>query len=339
MNVHRIIRFALALGALAITSVAAMAAAPSLVNYSGVLTDAGGLPQVGIFNVQFRVYDQEISEATPLWAELQSVTTDADGRFSVLLGSSTPLTSSAFAGTDRWLGVRVGTDPEMTPRTRIASVPYALRTATVSASDNSEEPGIASNNNNVTPITMAGFATEVLVSRSITVPAAGYVLALATCQITAVGVADSAEFWLQDNNGPVIGSRTKYTTALSVPASDAITLQAIFQVPAGASTFSFRGMEISGSYEVFYRQLSLVWFPTAYGIHSQPSAPTNGNDLTDAILQPIDDGPEGHPLMEADWHMELAAIREQAESAVRKLNELQARMNSSSGTNTGTKPE
>lgn len=339
MNVHRVLRFALALGVVAISSVAGMAAAPSLVNYSGVLTDAGGLPQVGSFNVQFRVYDQEISEATPLWAELQSVTTDADGRFSVLLGSITPLTSPVFAGTDRWLGIRVGTDPEMTPRTRIASVPYALRTATVSASDNSEEPGIASNNNNVTPITMVAFATEVLVSRSITVPAAGYVLALATCQVSAAGVADSAEFWLQDNNGPVIGSRTRYTSTLSGKVDDAITLQAIFQVPSGASTFSLRGMELSGSFGVFYRQLSLVWFPTAYGIHSQPSAPNSGGDLSDAIPDAIDDGLENHSLTDTDWQMELDAIRTQAESAIRKLTELQARMNSSSDVNAGTKPE
>ena len=313
--------------------------APTLVNYSGLLTDGGGSPQVGTFNVQFRVYDVEISEATPLWAEVQSVTTDAEGRFNVLLGSITPLTSSVFTGTDRWLGVRVGADPEMMPRIRIASVPYALRAATVDANDNTQEPGIASNNNNTTAITMDAMATEILVSRSITVPSAGYVLAIATCQLTAVGVGDSAEFWLQDNNGPVIGSRSKYTTALNVPASDAITLQAIFQVPAGASTFSLRGMEISGSFGVFYRQLSLVWFPTAYGLHAQPSAPSDGGDLSDAMPDPIDDGLDSHPLADTDWQIELAAIRTQAESAVRKLTELQARMNSSSGANTETKTE
>jgi hypothetical protein len=314
------------------------AVAPSLVNYSGVLTDAGGLPQVGTFNVQFRVYDVEISEATPLWVEIQSVTTDADGRFSVLLGSVTPLTSAVFAGTDRWLGVRVGTDPEMMPRTRIGSVPYALRAGVVTAADNSEEPGIASNNNNTTAITMTAFATEILVSRSITVPTAGYVLAIATCQISAVGVGDSAEFWLQDNNGPVIGSRTKFMSTLNLKTDDAITLQAIFQVPAGASTFSLRGMEFSGSFGVFYRQLSLVWFPTAYGLHAQPSAPVGGDEFSADSPDPSGDRDRSQSAAIPDWEMELTALRGQAEMTPRRLHELEERLRSSSPTNESNRP-
>jgi len=48
-----------------------------------------------------------------------------NGYFAVQLGSATSLVG-AFDGTTRWLGVAVGTDPEMTPRGAIASVPYAL---------------------------------------------------------------------------------------------------------------------------------------------------------------------------------------------------------------------
>jgi hypothetical protein len=59
------------------------------------------------------------------------VTTDAKGRFSVLLGSNSPLNASDFAGVNRWLGITVESDPQMTPRTRIVAVPYAFRLETV----------------------------------------------------------------------------------------------------------------------------------------------------------------------------------------------------------------
>jgi hypothetical protein len=314
------------------------AGAPSLVNYSGVLTDGGGFPQVGTFSVQFRVYDVESSEATPLWAEVQSVTTDADGRFSVLLGSVTPLTSAVFAGIDRWLGVRVGADPEMTPRTRIGSVPYALRAATVDASDNTQEPGIASNNNNTTLISMDAMATEILVSRSITVPAAGYVLAIATCHINAGGVGDSATFWVQDNTGPVIGSEMKFKSQLAAGVNDAITLQAIFQVTAGAQTFSLRGMELSGSYYVLHRQLSLVWFPTAYGLHSQPSAPAGDDEFSADSPDPSSEPYDLQTTAMPDWETELTAIRKQAEMTTRRLSELEERLRSSSQVGESNRP-
>jgi hypothetical protein len=62
------------------------------------------------------------------WTETQSVTF-ANGYFAVQLGSVTALGSTAFDGTVRYLGVTVGSDSEMTPRTSIASVPYALTAA------------------------------------------------------------------------------------------------------------------------------------------------------------------------------------------------------------------
>jgi hypothetical protein len=110
-----------------ILAVSVWAQAPNLVNYQGVLKDSGGNPLTGTYSITFSLYSVS-SGGTALWTETQGSVSVSNGLFSVLLGSVTPLTPSEFSGTNRWLGVTVGGDPEMTPRQRIASVPFALKT-------------------------------------------------------------------------------------------------------------------------------------------------------------------------------------------------------------------
>lgn len=107
-------------------------AVPPLVNYGGILTDGLGNPQVGTFSVTFSIYDAPAG-GTQEWTEVQSVTTDSEGRFNVLLGSTNPLTYAVFLinTSERYLGIMVSPDPEMTPRIRIVTVPYAFSTASV----------------------------------------------------------------------------------------------------------------------------------------------------------------------------------------------------------------
>ncbi|MBI3872600.1 MAG: tail fiber domain-containing protein [candidate division Zixibacteria bacterium] len=119
------------LGALfTVGAVTTPAAVPSLVNYQGVLKNPGGTPQVGMFTVTFTIYPVPAGGSI-IWTEVQSVTTNGDGLFNVLLGSVTPITDAVFSGPDRYLSTAVSPDPEMTPRTRIATVAYAFRPATV----------------------------------------------------------------------------------------------------------------------------------------------------------------------------------------------------------------
>jgi hypothetical protein len=49
------------------------------------------------------------------------------GIFNVLLGSVNPIPDTVFPGDVRYLGVKVGGDPEMSPRKAIVSVAYAYR--------------------------------------------------------------------------------------------------------------------------------------------------------------------------------------------------------------------
>lgn len=104
----------------------ALAATPGLVSFQGLLTDTSGIPVLdATYSVRFSVWDAA-SGPTEVWNETQPTMAVADGLFSVLLGSVIPLTKTIFDGSERWLEVKVESDPPMTPRQRFATVPYAF---------------------------------------------------------------------------------------------------------------------------------------------------------------------------------------------------------------------
>ena len=119
---------------LAIALVAAFsstnAAVPQLINYQGVLTDSTGAGLDTTVNMSFGIYDAALG-GTLLWSEPLPIVTVTAGLFNVLLGSLSPLDASIFSDPVRYLGITVGADPEMTPRTKLVSVLYSFRTATV----------------------------------------------------------------------------------------------------------------------------------------------------------------------------------------------------------------
>ncbi len=97
---------------------------PTMINYQGFLTDQNGKALTSNYNIIFRLYPDTSIKTTWDWSEEQSVEV-VNGLFNVLLGSSTPLTTDIFNG-DKFLGITVGTETEMTPRMRLASVAYSM---------------------------------------------------------------------------------------------------------------------------------------------------------------------------------------------------------------------
>ncbi len=91
--------------------------------HQGRLFDAAGEAITGSAQVQFAIYDAETGGAA-LWSEVHDVALD-DGYFSVSIGDLSPI-GGVLGTTKRWLGITVGNDAEMTPRSPIESVPYAL---------------------------------------------------------------------------------------------------------------------------------------------------------------------------------------------------------------------
>ena len=105
----------------------AWSAVPPMINYQGKLTGADGRPIAdGAYAVTFAIYPVPIG-GVALWSETNTAVQVKGGLFNVLLGSVINLPANIFDAPDRFFGVQVGTDAEMTPRQQIASVPFAVR--------------------------------------------------------------------------------------------------------------------------------------------------------------------------------------------------------------------
>ncbi|MDQ7780933.1 MAG: hypothetical protein RDV41_14645 [Planctomycetota bacterium] len=101
-------------------------AIPQLISFQGRLTDSLGNPLTGPYSIVFSIYDVS-SGGSPIWQETQPAVPVTDGIYNVYLGSVTPL--NLPFDVDCWLALKVGADPEMTPRYRLASAAYAYRSA------------------------------------------------------------------------------------------------------------------------------------------------------------------------------------------------------------------
>jgi len=128
MNIRRNDKsFRLALGLLLVLVMFpyTVSAFPQEINYQGYLTDAEGNPFNGSMAMTFRIWDAP-GAGTQLWSESHAAVPLVEGIFSVVLGASVPITSEILDG-ERYLGITVGTDPEMSPRVRMTSSPFAIK--------------------------------------------------------------------------------------------------------------------------------------------------------------------------------------------------------------------
>ena len=74
----------------------------------------------------FRLYNAATA-GTVIWTETHTGVVLQDGVASVLLGSQVTFPYEAFTSDTRYLTILVNGGEEMTPRLRLASVPYALQ--------------------------------------------------------------------------------------------------------------------------------------------------------------------------------------------------------------------
>ncbi|MBD3218649.1 MAG: hypothetical protein GF310_10260 [candidate division Zixibacteria bacterium] len=118
---------------LALTSLV-LADTPQLINFQGKAYDSNGDPLEGTFSIEFTIYDAA-TEGNTVWFETQPSVEITDGIFHVLLGSVTPIEHFVFGQPARYLGVKIDSDPEMAPRTKIATVPFSYRVATVDGAE------------------------------------------------------------------------------------------------------------------------------------------------------------------------------------------------------------
>ncbi len=104
-----------------------------LISYQGRITDSGGnaIPNGPQF-VTMKIYDSDVG-GIELWSSGIREVTVLNGVFTYILGDSVAFPTGLFAGDSiRYLGVRVGTDPELTPRVPLLG--FALRVASIDGS-------------------------------------------------------------------------------------------------------------------------------------------------------------------------------------------------------------
>ncbi len=87
----------------------------------GKLTDAGGNPLTGSYEIKATIYDADTG-GTALCTDTDTVAV-TKGLFAMDMANCLP---NVFGGvTQLYLGIQVGSDPEMTPRQPLYSVPFA----------------------------------------------------------------------------------------------------------------------------------------------------------------------------------------------------------------------
>ncbi len=102
---------------------------PRQINYQGLLKDAAGNNvSDGTYTMVFGIYN-ESTGGTSLWSETQSVTVSG-GLFFVRLGSVTPITTVPF-DRQHYLGIKVNSGDELSPRTYLSPSPYSFMSMNV----------------------------------------------------------------------------------------------------------------------------------------------------------------------------------------------------------------
>jgi hypothetical protein len=109
---------------------------PHLISYQGALSDGNGNPINGTKNITVKVYSAA-SGGTAIWTEAYNNLAVANGVFTVLLGSNSPLPDTLFDAPNRWLEINVE-GVTLTPRQQFTSVPYTLNAEKLDGQDSSE---------------------------------------------------------------------------------------------------------------------------------------------------------------------------------------------------------
>lgn len=99
---------------------------PQHLSYQGVYTDTLANPKPdGVYTFTFRLYETSTGGA-PIWTEIKDLSVKR-GLFSTLLGDATPFGSDVRFETPYWLGIKPGSEAELTPRIPLSSVGYTFK--------------------------------------------------------------------------------------------------------------------------------------------------------------------------------------------------------------------
>jgi hypothetical protein len=316
----------------------AFAEVPQMINYQGRLTNNLGNPVANnTYEVTFRIYDELSIQR---WIEVHNITT-VTGLFSVQLGSNgQPLTEDVFNYDECWLGITVTGDAEITPRTRLITVPYAMRVAAVHSSEILNGPGIASAMS-VDDIELNRTEMTDIETVSIVIPSSGYILVQGQCYVTSLGSTNWNYIYVQIDET----SGGTYTEPYCIKAgmgtfpsenshSFPVFVQRVYYKSAGTYTFRMEGQS-SGYFHTSHadcESMTALYVPTGYGPISSNVPDAAG--FEDAVPAEMTVHGENQAVNEAMYEaglreLELKAARLRAASleAERELLEAQIQQN------------
>lgn len=120
---------------------------PGTMTYQGRLTQASGAPVPdSIYNIRFIIYDAP-TFGNVLWNSGFQPLQTRGGIFSYVFGSNVAFPEGLFeSDTNRYLGISIDVDPEMTPRVKFSTQPYVYRALKSTAAESAD---IASNAENL----------------------------------------------------------------------------------------------------------------------------------------------------------------------------------------------
>jgi len=203
----------------------------------------------------------------------------------------------------------------------------------VSAPEILDEPGAASTSGYFS-IDLTG-SIQTLLSRSITVPAPGYVLAIASAEIVinhSNGTTSGCNFGVSNSSSSYpLGGELYFRLPNTAPDGawyPGLTVQWLFEVAtAGTHTFYFIGDETVGSWQVYDRNMTLLYIPSAYGgIASTVTAPpSNPEEMTVQAGRALTEADIATERAESEAFNNVRIERELAEMEA-KIAELRASM-------------
>jgi len=98
---------------------------PRTMNYQGKLTNPSGIAVSGDYNIDFRIYPAETGGSYS-WHQTKTVTI-TNGLFEEQLDLSINGGDTLSFARPYWLALQIASDPEMTPREKLAPVAFAYR--------------------------------------------------------------------------------------------------------------------------------------------------------------------------------------------------------------------
>lgn len=211
-----------------------------------------------------------------------------------------------------------------------------LPTGAIASAECLDEPGVASNANSG-GVAIDSTTLTIILSRTITVPAAGYVLVLGTTQFEifhTIGTSDRYNIGVSDSSTALPVNQDLLTLVNSAMPSGtyekAVSPHGLFVVSAGAHTFYLLGEQSSATLAdatAYDSQLTLIYFATAYG--TVTSTALNATS-TAATVDPAALDENAGPVRAGRTELEIALEREESIAAnqarmQRELTEMRAK--------------